>query len=114
MASRGDEMTSFCRRLEDAVSKREPVELWGVTYVPKARARMTERRMAILRYVHEYSDLNGWAPSVREICDEVGLVSPGSVKMHLDALVGMGYLRRGSGARALAVTDAGMEVLGGE
>lgn len=47
---------------------------------------MSKRRDAILAFVVLYQHLNGYAPTVREIADAVGLASPGTVHSHLAAM----------------------------
>lgn len=75
----------------------------------------TDRQLEVLRIVSEHVEIHGWAPTYREICDALGLVSlqTNAVKDHLDALVRKGLLTRAPGfARALRITDAGRAVLG--
>lgn len=66
--------------------------------------RLSERRQAIIDFVAEYTRERGFPPSVREICDAVGLISPASVQRHLVILEQQGFLRRDpSKPRALEV-----------
>ncbi len=61
---------------------------------PRAVAKLSERRQAIIHYVAEFTRERGYPPSVREICKAVGLISPASVQRHLVILEKQGFLRR--------------------
>lgn len=66
---------------------------------------LTERRIAIMRFLSVYHRDHGYPPSVREIGAAVGLSSTSSVQAQLLTLERMGLLRRqGSQARALRWT----------
>jgi repressor LexA len=56
--------------------------------------QLTERQRAILDVIQSSIDERGYAPSVREIGDAVGLSSPSSVHAQLESLEARGYLRR--------------------
>lgn len=78
-----------------------------MTVAGKALIRQGEmRRKDILKFVRKYTAANGWAPTIQEIADGVGLVSPNSTRQHLHKLVADGFLlmepRR---ARAIALVD---------
>ena len=67
---------------------------------------MTERQQAILEYLHEYIDQQGYPPTVREIGEAVGLRSPSTVHAHLAQLERAGLLRRDpTKPRALELAD---------
>ena len=67
---------------------------------------VTDRQRAILDYVHEYVEQNGYPPTVREIGEAVGLRSPSTVHAHLAQLERAGLLRRDpTKPRALELTD---------
>ncbi len=67
---------------------------------------VTDRQRAILDYVHEYVEQNGYPPTVREIGEAVGLRSPSTVHAHLAQLERAGMLRRDpTKPRALELTD---------
>lgn len=69
-------------------------------------AQGEHRRQAILTYVREYSADKGWAPTISEIADAVGLGSPNSTRNHLARLVEDGYLRmEPKQARAIALIE---------
>ncbi len=69
--------------------------------------RLTQRQEEVLGAVQGYIEANGWAPSIREICEIVGAKHPQSVDSVLDCLERKEFVRRGGGARALAVTSKG-------
>jgi repressor LexA len=55
---------------------------------------LTDRQKEILRVIEESVRTRGYAPSMREIGDTVGLTSPSSVKHQLLALESKGFIRR--------------------
>jgi repressor LexA len=57
-------------------------------------ADLSERQRKILFFIRETVDRRGYPPSVREIGEAVGLVSPSSVAYQLGALEKKGYLRK--------------------
>jgi len=65
---------------------------------------LTKRQQEILTFVHRYTDVHGYPPSVREIGQALGLTSSSTVHSHLTALGKKGYLRRDpSKPRALEI-----------
>ncbi len=69
---------------------------------------MTKRQHEVLSFVVNYTKERGYAPSVREIAEGVGVASPATVHEHLEALRASGHLRRGEGMRAWAPTRLAM------
>lgn len=64
------------------------------------------RRAAILEFVRSYVASNGWAPTIQEVADAVGLVSPNSTRGHLHKLAEQGYLNMNPRqARAIALVS---------
>ena len=55
---------------------------------------LSARQRHILEFMREWVDQHGYPPSVREIGEAVGLVSPSSVAYQLKVLERKGYLRR--------------------
>ena len=55
---------------------------------------LTARQRAVLECIRASVEARGYAPSMREIGDAVGLTSPSSVKHQLAALERKGYVRR--------------------
>ena len=59
-----------------------------------AQGKITPKQQQILEYIKESILRKGYPPSVREICEAVGLKSTSSVHSHLEALELNGYIRR--------------------
>lgn len=55
---------------------------------------ISDRQQQVLDFLTETVNDRGYPPSVREICDAVGLSSPSTVHSHLSSLVKAGYIRR--------------------
>ncbi len=55
---------------------------------------LTERQKQILDFLRQFAAENGYAPTHREICEEFGFSSYGTVHKHLKLLEQKGYLRR--------------------
>ena len=69
------------------------------------RAEMQQR---IYQFILDYIGERGYAPSVRDICDAVGLKSPSTVHFHLKNLAELGYIEKGAfKGRAIVPTDRG-------
>lgn len=70
------------------------------------------RQEAILRYIYEYSRIQGYPPSMREIASLLGC-SVSTADFHVKVLIGNGLLSSVSEkhARTLILTDAGMNLL---
>ena len=66
---------------------------------------LTPRQSEILKYVTEYSQRRGYAPTLQEIGDRFGLSSVATVHKHISHLVEKGYLRRERPAVLLAAKD---------
>lgn len=70
------------------------------------RRGLTSRQQQILDYLVREVQEKGYAPSVREIADALGLRSPSTIHQHLMALEQKGCIRRhGERMRALEVVD---------
>lgn len=64
--------------------------------------RITEQQLAIYKYIVEYMEENLISPSVREICQGVGLKSTATVHSHLKTLEKKGYITmRATGPRTI-------------
>lgn len=62
------------------------------------------RRAEIMTFLRQYMGDKGWAPTIQEIADAVGLVSPNSTRNHLLKLQEEGYIRlEAKQARAIAL-----------
>lgn len=67
----------------------------------------------ILRYIYDEKSANGYAPTVREIGEAVGLSSTSTVHGHIDRLTKQGLLKKNpSQPRTLEITQSGLETLG--
>ena len=66
--------------------------------------KLSPMRQRILDYVTAFTRQNGYPPTVREICEAVGLRSPSTVHSHLKILQEGGYLEKDDRkTRALSV-----------
>ena len=57
---------------------------------------MTKKQEQILNIVTKYIEVNGYSPTVREICKEAGLNSTATVYQHLKLLKEKGYIKSDS------------------
>ena len=68
---------------------------------------LTARQEQVLRFIREFTQANGYPPTVREIGSQLELSSPSTVHVHLGNLERLGYIRRDpSKPRALELVDA--------
>ncbi len=58
---------------------------------------LTWRQRRVLHVIRDFAERRGYAPTLREIADAVGLSSTSSVAFQLSTLEGKGYLRRDAG-----------------
>ncbi len=66
---------------------------------------LSPMRQKILTFISEFTAQTGYPPSVREICDAVGLRSPSTVHSHLKTLKEGGYLEKDDRkTRAMKIT----------
>ena len=86
------------RRTPSRARSGEAPQLRSVTAVShfpdQLTADLTARQRRILEFIRDWVDRYGYPPSVREIGEAVGLVSPSSVAYQLKALEAKGFLRR--------------------
>jgi repressor LexA len=69
---------------------------------------LTARQADLLRYLKEFIQANGYAPSVREICSAMGVKSTNGVIEHLKELQRKGRIWRAPGrGRALRIVEVG-------
>ncbi|WP_326555719.1 transcriptional repressor LexA [Micromonospora sp. NBC_01813] len=64
------------------------------TFPEPVAAELTVRQRRILEFIRSWVDRHGYPPSVREIGEAVGLVSPSSVAYQLKEMERKGFLRR--------------------
>lgn len=72
----------------------------------RAAGVISEKQQQILDYLKTSIVTRGYPPSVREICDAVGLKSTSSVHAHLETLEKNGFIRRdATKPRAIEICD---------
>ena len=68
--------------------------------------KLTKKQLAVLNFLEDFTEENGYSPSYREIMAGLGLSSVSAVAEHIDNLVAKGVLRKVPGAaRSLEVLD---------
>ena len=60
---------------------------------------VTNRQQQILEFINRFQAKNGFGPTIREVCQAMGLASPGSLIKHLRALEREGELTRSPGKK---------------
>lgn len=71
------------------------------------------KQLAILEYIYDKVQEQGYPPTVREICVAVGLSSTSTVHGHLERLEKNGFIHRGvTKTRAIEITELGLQELG--
>ena len=55
---------------------------------------ITKRQKAVLDCIEEYIAEKGYGPSVRDVCERLGLSSPSTVHVHLHTLEEKGFINR--------------------
>lgn len=74
--------------------------------------RLTAKQTQILEFIKEEILNRGYPPTVREICETVGLKSTSSVHAHLSTLEKNGYIRRDpTKPRAIEICDDSFQVV---
>ena len=68
--------------------------------------KLTKKQTALLNFIQDFTDENGYSPSYREIVSGLGLNSVSAVAEHIENLVAKGALRKVPGAaRSLELID---------
>jgi len=71
------------------------------------RSELTDRQREVLDFIRAFTARNSYPPSVRDICEAVGLSSTSSVHAHLNSLEEKGFIQRdGSSARAIIILES--------
>lgn len=72
-----------------------------------------QRHVRVLGFIASYVERNGYAPSLKEIREAVGLASSSTVLYYLGRLEKDGYIRRGPHrtSRTLVVTPEGRSAI---
>jgi len=77
-----------------------------------AHEKATAKQQEILDYIKDEILRKGYPPTVREICETVGLKSTSSVHSHLETLERNGYIRRDpTKPRAIEICDDGFQMV---
>ena len=72
-----------------------------------------DTRDKIVKFLKEFAEEKGFAPSVREIANHLGFKSTKAVKVHLDELARKGTIKKEKGvARGISLQETGMPILG--
>lgn len=67
--------------------------------------KVTKRQQAVLDCIEDCIREKGYGPTVREVCEALGLSSPSTVHVHLKALEDKGYIKRDPlKSRSIALT----------
>ena len=67
--------------------------------------KVTKRQQAVLDCIEECIREKGYGPTVREVCQSLGLSSPSTVHVHLKALEEKGLIKRDPlKSRSIALT----------
>lgn len=70
------------------------------------KVKLTKKQLALLNFLEDFTEENGYSPSYREIMAGMGLSSVSAVAEHIDNLVGKGVIKKVPGAaRSLEVID---------
>ena len=68
--------------------------------------KITKKQLAVLDFLQDFTEENGYSPSYREIMTGIGLSSVSAVAEHVDNLVAKGVLKKVPGAaRSLEILD---------
>ena len=68
--------------------------------------KITKKQLAVLEFIENFTEENGYSPSYREIMAGLGLSSVSAVAEHVDNLVAKGIIKKNPGeARSLLVLD---------
>lgn len=68
--------------------------------------KLTKKQLAVLDFIQDFTEENGYSPSYREIMTGLGLSSVSAVAEHVDNLVTKEVLRKVPGAaRSLEILD---------
>ena len=74
--------------------------------------KITNKQREVLEYLKQHVLQKGYPPSVREICDAVGLKSTSYAHAHLESLERNGYIRKDpTKPRAIEIVDDGFNLV---
>lgn len=66
---------------------------------------LTPRQREILNYIVECVDTRDYPPTIKEICERVGLASSSTAHQHVQALRAKGFIAIGPGPRAITILE---------
>lgn len=75
-------------------------------------ASLTERQRRVYRAIGDHYARHGLPPTIRELCDVLGIASPNGVVNHLLRLAAKGVIRFRGAAGGSAASSRGIEVVG--
>ena len=88
------------------IYQRERTEMMAKTKNKNKNKPLSDRQNAIYSYIKKCIRKNGYAPSVRDISNAVGLASPSSVHVHLKTLEDRGLIKRNAlKSRCITLTE---------
>ena len=68
--------------------------------------KLTKKQLALLSFLEDFTEENGYSPSYREIMTGMGLSSVSAVAEHIENLIAKGVLKKVPGAaRSLEILD---------
>ncbi len=67
--------------------------------------QLTERQAQALGFISRLVEERGYPPSVRELCEHMGISSTRGALRHLEALEKKGFISRGPGARSVRLEE---------
>ena len=71
------------------------------------------KQLEVLAFIHQHVQDQGYPPTIREICDAVGLSSTSTVHGHINRLIRRGFLQKDPAKpRALEITPEGLAAIG--
>ncbi len=70
-------------------------------------SNLNKTQQKVFEFIKKSIDENGVAPSVREICEAVGVKSTSTAQYHINCLVEAGYLERGDANKKRSLTISG-------
>lgn len=109
-----DVILSFTKTGEDYVNApdegvellRTAIESGGPVAYIDLRNALTDRQRAVLDHIRSKTTEQGYAPTLREIGEALGMKSTNGVQDHVKALEKKGYIRRTYGtARSIVLTE---------
>lgn len=73
---------------------------------------LTKKQEIVLKAIYLYIQANGISPTVRNICDLVGVKSSATGYSHLNVLESRGYItRKETIPRSIGITEKGMKLI---